>query len=396
MLAPLTIAAFSIAAWSLWSYFLMPGNLTLVQWLPYLNFQNWMWQIAKDPMLITSLYAALLLIFIGSLLWLSHQLKSSNWTNITIALVVIASIFILGHNALSADIYNYLFNAKMVISYQADPHLKTALDFPADPWLRFMHNVHTPAPYGYGWTALSLIPGSTVLLGFLPSYLTMRLFMVLGWGIWLYLIWLLSKQKSDSLAKWLPLVLSPLVLIETLGNGHNDVWMMIPALAGFLVLIKQKDQRIWQLTNLLALGLLGMSISIKLATIVLLPIYLLYIFRQYIPQKWQHYLQYWPDASALLLLAPLLTSRSQWFHPWYLIWALSFLPLLHGKVLKSILLALSYASLLRYTPWLFNNREYSELILQQMRLVTWGGGLLIFILMQFVDLQKKVAYKGTK
>lgn len=389
MLLALATTSFGAAAWAVWSYFLMPGNLTLIQWSPYLNFQNWMWQIAKDPMLVASLYVLIISVFATSLLWLSHKLVGQSWKNITATLVVIGGILLIGHNALSADIYNYLFNAKMVFSYQADPHLRPALDFPVDPWLRFMHNVHTPAPYGYGWTTLSLIPGSSVLLGFLPSYLTMRLFMFLGWGIWLYLIWLLIKKKSNSLAKWLPLALSPLVLIETLGNGHNDVWMMIPALAGFLILINQKDKRIWQLTNLLALTLLGISISIKLATIVLLPIYLLYIVRQYIPQKWQHYLQYWPDASALLLLLPLLTSRSQWFHPWYLIWALSFLPLLHGKVLKSIFIALSYASLFRYVPWLFNNRDYSELILHRMRLVTWGGGTVLFLLLFFQSKEKR-------
>src|SRR3990172_6981226 len=59
---------------------------------------------------------------------------------------------------LSSDIYNYIFNAKMVWVYGANPHRQVALNFPDDQWLRFMHNTHTPAPYGYGWTMLSLVP----------------------------------------------------------------------------------------------------------------------------------------------------------------------------------------------------------------------------------------------
>lgn len=84
------------------------------------------------------------------------------------------------------------------------------------------------------------------------------------------------------------------------------------------------------------------------------------------------------DASAVLLLIPLLSSRSQWFHPWYLIWSLSFLPFIHSNWLRVLLLSLSFSSMLRYIPWIKNGAfEYTDELLVQQRIITWGVGLLI-------------------
>ena len=62
--------------------------------------------------------------------------------------------------ALSHDIFNYIFNAKMVVDYHANPHVMVAMDFPNDPWLRFMHNVHRITSYNVCYTKL-LRAGST-------------------------------------------------------------------------------------------------------------------------------------------------------------------------------------------------------------------------------------------
>ena len=51
----------------------------------------------------------------------------------------------------------------MVVDHSANPHISTAWDFVSDPWTRFVQNAHSPAPYGYGWTGLSVGP---YLLGF--------------------------------------------------------------------------------------------------------------------------------------------------------------------------------------------------------------------------------------
>jgi hypothetical protein len=125
------------------------------------------------------------------------------------------------------------------------------------------------------------------------------------------------------------------------------------------------------------------SVVQKYVTVVLLPLVpLLVSFR------WPRFLQrplsalraYWPELAALAFLAPLVTARSQQFHPWYLVWALCFYPLIRSRLLRSILIGLSVASLLRYLPWLENSLEYTPTVLALQKAIT-GTGLVAGMLM---------------
>ncbi len=115
----------------------------------------------------------------------------------------------------SYDVFNYLFNAKMVWIYQVNPHIHAAIEFSRDPMLRFMQNVHTPAPYGYGSTALSLIPGLTWFTkNFTISFWAMKLFVT---SFWLGQLWITKKLVNKLFPHepwrfWL-LALNPLVLV---------------------------------------------------------------------------------------------------------------------------------------------------------------------------------------
>jgi hypothetical protein len=70
------------------------------------------------------------------------------------------------------------------------------------------------------------------------------------------------------------------------------------------------------------------------------------------------------------MMLPLLTARSQQFHPWYLSWVLVWIPL-HKKTMWSWwVLILSLSSLFRYIPWLLND-GFSDAILLQQKGITW-------------------------
>jgi hypothetical protein len=90
--------------------------------------------------------------------------------------------------------------------------------------------------------------------------------------------------------------------------------------------------------------------------------------------------RFWPELAVLALLAPLFTARSQQFHPWYLVWALCFLPVLGSRLLRSILIGLSIASLLRYVPWLDNSLEYTPVVLALQKAIS-ATGLVAGVLM---------------
>src|SRR6185369_17294945 len=109
-------------------------------------------------------------------------------------------------------------------------------------WVRFMNNIETPAPYGYGWTALSLLPYSVGFNRFNPTYYAFKLFMI---GGFILLFWVQTKlalelhDKSFHWKRWL-FFLNPLVLLETVGNAHNDTWMMALYFLALLLILKLK------------------------------------------------------------------------------------------------------------------------------------------------------------
>jgi hypothetical protein len=369
-----------------------------------------------QPWLTTPVYLGLILgLFAVYGLILKHKQKHKQEIRVWPWLILLAPL-LLSYNALSFDVFNYIFNARMVVKYQTNPHLSTALNFAHDPWMRFMHNVHTPAPYGYGWTAFSLLP---YILGggkFVLTWLSFRLFSLLSLLllpiVWRYLA-ASFKQIEFKPRLAAAVLLNPLIMIEIVSNSHNDLWMVLPAMLSLALLganrqsavrgNQQEDTDIAAVPKiekvkigiklLSSLLLLIFSISTKLASVVLLPIWLLLLFKKLRilgilgmrPRKvffscfaWLQ--AHWPLLASMLLFLPLLTPRSQQFHPWYLTWSLVWLPLIKverenfqgslGRGWLSFLLILSLSSMLRYLPWMLQ-QDYTAQVLWQQKLITW-------------------------
>lgn len=383
----------SALALSWWSFALVDPNLTLLNqaWFVQWQTQRWMW--GGNSVQVVQYYLVTLMLWVMSYAGVVYSWR--RWPKLfslqtsVFVLGIIGIILFIGQNALSHDIFNYLFNAKMVWVYQGNPHQQVALDFPQDDWIRFMHNVHTPAPYGWLWTGLSLIPFSLSGGKFLLALLAMKLFMVVGLVWFLWALWRLihSLYPSESGWRWGLVAFHPLLLIETILNGHNDVWMMAPVLT-IISLVQQRKHFSFS-GKLLILILWTFSIGIKFATLLLAPLILYWILGDsqkwwekalaFFPSSWrlqQIVPTFWPELCSVLLLIPLLTPRSQQFHPWYFIWILPFLPVIRWQWWRAALLGLSLASLWRYSPWLTAQLQYSPAILSEMKFITWSGALL--------------------
>lgn len=383
-----------LSLYALWSYSLTDPNLVLSSWPPYWNFQQWMWQtFFSNPQLLTYSYIGLIIAALIGWYKAAQSLPAqTSYKKVLCYALLLSFPLWFSYNALSHDVFNYIFNAKMVVVYQEDPHVSVALNHPDDLWTRFMHNTHTPAPYGYGWTAFSLFPYMIGMGKFLFTWLVFRGMNVVA----LCLVFALLIKLARSLyIKTTPkdfalLFFHPLLLIEVISNSHNDLWMLIPALASLLlVLTPQVKKSGWKV--FLSLLLLLLSISTKMATIVLLPIWLIIVWHGLNTQlKWLHFLprqlKRWVDVvimltienlgfiASVLLFFPLFSSRSQLFHPWYLLWAFSWLPLIRVSWWKAILLAFSVSSLFRYVPWIFAGGFEGNVLLQQ-QAVTWLGAV---------------------
>jgi len=360
-----------ISTWLLlviYSFTLQDFNLTLYNYPIWNQVRH---QLQNLGYFNRPLAAVIFVILISLIIWLYWRIIKSN-LKIPVGKTLIKPFLLfclfglVAYPLFSHDIFNYIFNAKMVIIYKVNPHIQTAIQFSSDLWTRFMHNVHTPAPYAYGWTVLSLIPGiATLFNNFTIAFFSMKLFI---YGFLLLQLYILRKiilklfpQQSW---RWWLFALNPLVLTETLIMGHNDVVMMSLVLISFWFLLKSK--KIFDQPWSLAICFLLISASIKYATIVLLP---LYLFKQ-LTKK----LDFSSIASILLLL--IMFVRPDQLHSWYLIWAFSFAVLSRSRLVISIFTALTLGALLRYTPYIYYGHWDSPVY--PLRNLIWLGAL-VFI-----------------
>jgi hypothetical protein len=400
------LGAYSLVVllYSIFSYSLTDPNLVLSQWNPYWQFQQWMWTtFFHNSQLMTCVFIGLVALLFGLYIQIVRVLQrssiefESSWKKyfLIYGLVILPIFF--SYNALSHDVFNYIFNAKMVAVYHVNPHTTVSLNYPDDLWVRFMHNTHTAAPYGYGWTAISLIP---YMLGFGKFILTWLSFRV--WSLISMVLLYAALQYSAKIffgarlqAYQLALIfLNPLFLIEVASNMHNDIWMMAPAIVSIAILTALTPNKLPELKRLLlALLLLGISISIKLVTVVLLPLAILILIEKNFLFRISVYLgsklpvfkampaqllttfesklyRFVPFIASLLLFIPLFTARSQQFLPWYLMWILVWLPFIESKIWRTTIVLFSLSSMLRYVPWLWTGGFDGNVFVYQ-KLITW-------------------------
>ncbi|MFC1653740.1 hypothetical protein ACFL1M_02735 [Patescibacteria group bacterium] len=341
-----------IFLYAIYSFALTDPNIVFFNNGLFLKFQQFMWGIGYGNRPLSSLmYTILILIIFAVYFYTVQQIKTKKLSEKNASKILIFSIIMLifSNPALSHDIYNYIFNARMVVDYQANPHIKTAWDFTSDSWTRFVQNAHSPAPYGYGWTGLSIIP---YLLGIKRLKTTILAFKLLM-GLFFYALIYFQKKlanifkiKNANLLIY-TFALNPLVLIETFSNGHNDVVMMGLLLAAFYYFYTYFTQKKYY-KLIVPVTLFIASISIKFASIVSLGGVAWWYLGGVVGLSLS-----FGFTNSIAHFSPLLTSRSQRFLPWYLIWSFSFFPLTKEKWLRKLLLAFSFSSLLSYVPSLY-------------------------------------------
>ena len=79
-----------------------------------------------------------------------------NKKQLWILILITTAILTFSYNAFSYDLFNYIFDAKIVTFYQQNPYIHKALDYLGDPMLSFMHWTHRYYPYGPIWLALTI------------------------------------------------------------------------------------------------------------------------------------------------------------------------------------------------------------------------------------------------
>ena len=316
-----------------------------------------MWQITQkffqqigyfNRPLSTSFYILIVLLFFlfyFSFLYLASKNKIEK-NQIWFLTIISTIILSFSYNAFSYDLFNYIFDAKIITHYGQNPYLHKALDFPTDPMLNFMRWTHRTYPYGPSWLILT-VPLSFIGFNFfLPTFFLFKFLSSLSFLGTAYFISKILKKISpkNELYGLTLFVFNPLIIIEVLVSSHNDLPMIFFAVLSLHLLINKK-----YFTSVLSLLF---SIGIKFATFFLLPIFLYPLFTKNKNQiNWAKLLNYIIPLMTISLI--LVITRTN-FQPWYLLYIVSFAPLIQNRYQAFIISTVfPFFALLEYVPFLY-------------------------------------------
>lgn len=312
------------------------GSYSFVdQNLSYLNFlYTGFW--FSNRVLVSIIYATIVgILFVSYFLILKHSKYFEN--NIWKIIGIVVAILILSYPAaLSYDIFNYVTTAKVAFHYHENPYLIYPIEFSGDPYLAFTRATNKTALYGPLWIGITAVP---FILGFGNFIFTLFLFKLVPLIFYLGICWLIYKLSNNK-TNVLYFALNPLVLIETFISGHNDVVMMFFALLSFYFIFQKKLG--FSLISLLC------SILIKFSTLFLIPVYLLAIFKKNIDQE-----KIFKYSAISMFVIFLLSPIREELYPWYAIWFITFVSLISSKLIRSFVILLSFALLMRYIPYMW-------------------------------------------
>jgi hypothetical protein len=197
------------------------------------------------------------------------------WWIISVYLVV-SLLLLLTPVLFSSDIYVYAMRGRILSVYHQNPYLVPAANFPEDPFLGWTNPAWRALTQVYGplWALFSALLtwiGGARLFG---TILLFKLSGFVGNTLGLWLVYRLAggrdaKTRREIVALY---ALNPLILMEFVNNGHNDVWMVVFGLLALYLYRAKKD--LWIVPALILAGL------IKYVFWLLIPLFLVFLWRE--------------------------------------------------------------------------------------------------------------------
>jgi len=272
------------------------------------------------------------------------RLKKLTIANVKSLIIISVVILFFSYPAFSHDLFNYMFDARIMTKYHLNPYTYKALDFPADLWVRFMHWTHRIYPYGPIWLAITL-PFSFLGLGkFVITLVNFKLMFALFHLGNIHIISKILEKISPKRVLYgvAFYAFNPLILIESLVSPHNEVVMLFLLLLSIYMIFVKK--------NLIAgIIFLVASAGVKFVTIVLLPLFLMSKWFKNL-SKVNHTLNI---VLILLIASIILEIYYREPYPWYFILLLGVAALQNDTKINILLTGVSIGTLLRYVPYLY-------------------------------------------
>lgn len=332
--------AFAVSS-CLYSYTQYDPNLTLFSNPWFLTFQNGGVQLG----LFMRAYSAAIFVTIVSLGFILYafvirniQKNKFSFKKLAAILSLISLMGLISYPAFSKDIFNYIFDAKILSHYHLNPYLFKPLDFPTDNWLRFMTWTHRTYPYGPVWLILTAPLNLISQNHFVATLITYKLFFIGNYLLSTYLIYKVINKVNPNKALFAVALfaLNPLVLYESVISPHIDISMTMFMLLGVYFFIMER--KVW--------GALSFAVSggIKFLT---LPLVFLPIFKNL---KFGGQVKL-SIATLLGLLIPIIVMREA--YPWYFLPIIALISLLANEKIFPAVMVASFGLVLQYTPYIY-------------------------------------------
>ena len=308
-----------IVALFIYSFTQVDLSLTLSRVSVYQFVEKYLQNIGFfQRLLSTGIYIVILVLLTSFYLFFHQQIlkKKINPKSIWKIIIFTTVVLVFSYNAFSYDLFNYIFDAKILTHYHLLPYFYSALNFPKDPMLSFMRWTHRTFPYGPSWLVLTAPLSFIGMNYFLPTFFLFKMLMGLSFLGSCYLIYKISERlfPENKLLNLTFFALNPLVLIESLVSAHNDISMIFFFLLSIYLFLEKK--------KILSFVSNIFSIGIKFSTGVIFPLCLILEFMDRKNKKvnWE---LFFIGSFLLSLLTVILATFRTTFQPWYLVFPLS-------------------------------------------------------------------------
>jgi hypothetical protein len=142
----------------------------------------------------------------------------------------------------SADIFDYIMYARISAVYGGNPFREVAQQFTSDPFYPYADWPETPSDYGPLWEALAggvtRLAGDGIIANVVAFKLLCGLFLAASIGLVAVILQKVAPERA--LAGVTLLAWNPVILYETIGNGHNDIAMAIWLLAAVWAMLSRR------------------------------------------------------------------------------------------------------------------------------------------------------------
>ncbi len=224
------------------------GTMSALLYLTFLklNFTQWIDQplLSLQIMLNADRGQALLLFLAlvgaAALYLLAYQTlrqrqDPDSWLIVILFSLLFAGLFTSLYPFAAADVWDYIFHARILGVYGGNPYVDLIRQYPADPFYDYAFWKDQASFYGPVWVLISGLVARLSGDGLAANLVAFKLLP----GIFFYAsvavvaLMLRKAAPERALPATLLLAWNPMLLFETFGNGHNDIamafWMLLAA-----------------------------------------------------------------------------------------------------------------------------------------------------------------------